>query len=382
MTTGVETRLNLVTLWLVFCCCLAKSWKSTLSVVSINLHELSISANRLSKLDGKYFKGMESLTTLDLSRNAIHAVSPNDFKFLTNLVTLDLSINRIRCFHPDSFLANSVLNKLSLGYNHHLNLPSEESLINSNSLKILDLSNSNIVGLPSKTFQNTTKLGTISLNGNQLETLEKETFSHLDGLVHLDVQNNDFTCDCKLASTYRWAQNRTVNALVECKNPLEYAGSSWAVLNGTCKNFTTTSRQNFRWAQNRTVIVSVECKNPLEYAGSSWAVLNGTCKNFTTTSRQNFRYISTCRNHRYGDNIDHKEPYAATRTINVSTTTPGLSPTVITLNEVVESASSGICISILSVLAMPEIKPGTLSSVGWQTGDWVKVSESQDINKE
>nr|CAD7434815.1 unnamed protein product [Timema monikensis] len=403
MTTGVETRLNLVTLWLVFCCCLAvdrganyssvicpencsclfsltcnegglteipanfnvltmfirisnsnistippdafnglsavdmiileknnirtiepyafrglakDTFINTPNLLSLSfgsntieeleidafrglnkLHELSISANRLSKLDGNYFKGMESLTTLDLSRNAIHAVSPNDFKFLTNLVTLDLSINRIRCVHPDSFLANSVLNKLSLGYNHHLNLPNEESLINSNSLKILDLSNSNIVGLPSKIFQNTTKLSTISLNGNQLETLEKETFSHLDGLVHLDVHNNGFTCDCKLASTYRWAQNRTV-------------------------------------------IVSVECKNPLEYAGSSWAVLNGTCKNFTPTSRQNFRYISTCRNHRYGDNIDHKEPYAATRTINVSTTTPGLSPTVITLNEVVESASA------------------------------------------
>nr|CAD7443888.1 unnamed protein product [Timema bartmani] len=214
------------------------------------LHELSISANRLSKVDGKYFKGMESLKTLDLSRNAIHAVSPNDFKFLTNLVTLDLSINRISCVHPDSFMSNSVLNKLSLGYNHHLNIPTEESLINSNSLKSLDLSNSNIAGLPSKIFQNTTKLGTISLNGNQLETLEKETFSHLDGLVHLDVHNNDFTCDCKLASAYRWAQNRTVFASVECKNPLEYAGSSWAVLNGTCKNFTTTSRQNVRKKQS------------------------------------------------------------------------------------------------------------------------------------
>nr|CAD7399868.1 unnamed protein product [Timema poppensis] len=351
-------KLNLVTLWLVLCCCLAVDRRAnylsvtcpencsclfsltcdegglteipanfsvltmdtfintpnllslslgsnTIEELEINafrglnkLHELSISANRLSKLDGKYFKGMETLTTLDLSRNAIHAVSPNDFKFLTNLVTLDLSFNRIRCVHPDSFLANSVLNTLSLGYNHHLNLPSEESLINSNSLKILDLSNSNIAGLPSKIFQNTTKLGTISLNGNQLETLEEETFSHLDGLVHLDVHNNDLTCDCKLASTYRWAQNRTV-------------------------------------------IASVECKHPLEYAGSSWVVLNGTCKNFTTTSRQNVRSISTCRNHRYGDNIDHNEPYAATRTINVSTTTLGVSPTVIAFNEVIEPASFG-----------------------------------------
>nr|CAD7463183.1 unnamed protein product [Timema tahoe] len=336
MTTGVETRLKLATLWLVFCCCLAVDRRANYSSVTCpescsclfsltcdegeeleidafrglnRLHELSISANRLSKLDGKYFKGMESLKTLDLSRNAIHAVSPNDFKFLTNLVTLDLSINRISCVHPDSFMSNSVLNKLSLGYNHHLNIPTEESLINSNSLKSLDLSNSNIAGLPSKIFQNTTKLGTISLNGNQLETLEKETFSHLDGLVHLDVHNNDFTCDCKLASSYRWAQNRTVFA-------------------------------------------SVECKNPLEYAGSSWVVLNGTCKNFTTTSRQNVRSISTCRNHKYGDNIDHNEPYATTRTINVSTTTPVVSPTVLSLNKVVESASSGICISILSVLVL------------------------------
>ncbi|XP_068628821.1 connectin-like [Battus philenor] len=144
-----------------------------------NLKELEIDRNKLFSLNSETFSGLTKLMKLDLSGNSLEVIGDNTFKPLTNLISLNLDDNKIQMLDSNAFHGLVKLQLLSLAHN-----------------ELRDIDNENV-------FKGLVSVTSLSLKGNRIRELQQEVMAPILSNFYLnsaalDVEDNDFPCDCRL----------------------------------------------------------------------------------------------------------------------------------------------------------------------------------------
>ncbi len=135
---------------------------------------IDLSQNGIEIIKSYAFNNLYSTKLINLSRNAIEALPKNSFNNLGNNVCIDLSFNRIKMIAEFSF--NLVGQRIYIDLKY-TKLRSEA--LRKNSFNITD--------------------GTLDLRYNHLQQLPRKVFNPFFNLSSnnvLNVENNDFYCDC------------------------------------------------------------------------------------------------------------------------------------------------------------------------------------------
>lgn len=210
-----------------------KLWKLTLNGNSLTLPKdtgildvpslgwIELENCNISYLHVNSFKNMSKLVFIRLSNNHIQHLDIQLFSHLKQLRYLHLEGNMVKEIHPDVFKSNHELEWLYLRHNP-LNQLSKHHFLRAPSLISLDISFCNISQLKNSSFSNLRNLINLRLNnnifksfnmthipknlevldisGNSMKTIHmtKNTIKHMRNIKHLDLTNNEFTCDCHL----------------------------------------------------------------------------------------------------------------------------------------------------------------------------------------
>ena len=116
-------------------------------------------------VNGKHFKGLTKLESLNLAYNEIEPMDEDSFKDLTKLWELRIGDNQIK----------------------HLDVQIFDNLKN---LKYVSLQNNKLLTIPANLFKNNLKLAGIFLDGNQIQTISSRMFDHLKKLNYVDLRYN------------------------------------------------------------------------------------------------------------------------------------------------------------------------------------------------
>lgn len=200
----------------------------------INLVELMISHNQLTRIRNYTFIRMHRLVTLDLSNNQISTLEPQAFLGLNKLETLNLRSNRLMSV-PTSALQSTMqkydaivssvsgvsdlrssIVSLSLGNNPIVSLEgyafdlltraqelyldscgisdiNEQAFQGLHTLNMLSLSNNNITKVPRHSFSYLGMLRALRLNANPLSRIEPDSFINLVNLEVLEMNNGSLS---------------------------------------------------------------------------------------------------------------------------------------------------------------------------------------------
>lgn len=194
------------------------------SLVWIELANCSI-----SDMPTKFFEKMTNLEFIRLSNNKIEQLDHDLFAHLSKLRHLHLEGNRIKQIDPNIFKTNHKLQRLYLSSNPLAN-SNASYLLHSSSLISLDISFCNITEIPNQFFSKLHNLVSLNLIGNRLKsfnmralpqnlevldisrnsltsvTVTKAMIRLLGSLKHLDLTNNNFTCECRVLVLSRWCE--------------------------------------------------------------------------------------------------------------------------------------------------------------------------------
>ncbi|XP_018605775.2 TLR4 interactor with leucine rich repeats [Scleropages formosus] len=202
------------------------------------LRFLNLSGNKQRSLRNiSTFASLGSLTTLLLSDNEIQYVGDRVFQSLRKLTKLSLSNNRVRRLEPEALEGLSALRELLLDGNELSDVP-PRLLDPLQSVEVLDLSRNRISSVEPTAFQQLGHLKVLKLEKNQLSSLSGGVFA-LNGALHnLYLNDNDWTCDCRLLEFKRWmneahAQGRLLTVFVQCQHPGALKGRYLDYLNGS-----------------------------------------------------------------------------------------------------------------------------------------------------
>nr|XP_046256193.1 trophoblast glycoprotein b [Scatophagus argus] len=203
-----------------------------------NTKFLFVTGNNISRISEDSFPTLlEQLTDLYLSGNEIEFVDANAFDNLPNLVRLDLSNNKIENFSESAFPHNNTLQVLNLSrcfHNHStVNLEFLE-IGNLHQLRVLDLSNNDLLILPGDVFSNLPSLVNLTLQNSSMISIQNGTlrvpplreldlrdnslrdlsttamaeFSLKPGL-RIQLAGNPWRCDCSIEDMLLWLKNST-----------------------------------------------------------------------------------------------------------------------------------------------------------------------------
>ncbi|XP_039276507.1 leucine-rich repeat-containing protein 4B isoform X2 [Nilaparvata lugens] len=163
---------------------------------------LSLTHNMISTIDDGAFSNLESLTILDLSHNYLDSghLNPNIFKGqyqpeyyapLKNLTELNLSHNLLYTLHPDVFEHLPRLERLSLNNNPFKTLDKNTvtALSSIQSLKLLDLSATDLYSLPEYPFGTPRFLSILNLSLNRFSAIPDQ-LEHVEALQFLFMDDN------------------------------------------------------------------------------------------------------------------------------------------------------------------------------------------------
>uniref|UniRef100_A0A669E3T9 Fibronectin type-III domain-containing protein n=1 Tax=Oreochromis niloticus TaxID=8128 RepID=A0A669E3T9_ORENI len=228
----------------------------------INLHYLHLESNKLQHIHRNAFSKLTSLRFLNLAHNKQSAVrNVLTFSQLKALTTLLLSENEIRHIGNHVFQNLKKLSKLSLSNNKISQMDSgalrglsslTELLIDGNELveipavlldplervEELDFSRNRISSVDSLAFSRLKHLRVLKLKDNFLTSLSGDMFTLNSALYDLDLQGNNWTCDCRLEQLRNWiaaahSQGKLLTVFVQCHYPatlrgkyLDYVNSS------------------------------------------------------------------------------------------------------------------------------------------------------------
>uniref|UniRef100_A0A671WH65 Trophoblast glycoprotein n=1 Tax=Sparus aurata TaxID=8175 RepID=A0A671WH65_SPAAU len=205
-----------------------------------NTTVLFVTGNNISRISVDSFPTrLEQLTDLYLSGNELEYVDAMVFDNLPNLVRLDLSSNNIQNFNEEAFPRDYPLQILNLSrsfLNHSLvdmvlSVLQKGNLLQ---LKVLDLSNNDLVILPDDVLAGLPSLLTLSLQNSSIISIENGTL-RVPPLRDLDLRDNglknlppvtmaDFSlkpalrirlagnpwrCDCFIEDMLPWLKNST-----------------------------------------------------------------------------------------------------------------------------------------------------------------------------
>ncbi|KAK6474203.1 trophoblast glycoprotein-like [Huso huso] len=196
---------------------------------------LYLTGNSISRIGPASFRGLGDVTKLSLSNNRITVIESHTFAALHNLRVLDLSNNGLSVIHPDSFNSeNNSIRDLNLSralYNHSAigDLAAAMRRGGFGNLRKLDLSENEIVYLPTGIFSSLTALRHLDLRNNSLMVIKNSTFAgldlealdlrlnaiqtlradslrELDGMerVQIQMRDNPFVCNCGIEDFADW----------------------------------------------------------------------------------------------------------------------------------------------------------------------------------
>ncbi|KAL3879455.1 hypothetical protein ACJMK2_031753 [Sinanodonta woodiana] len=217
----------------------------------------------LRKIENTTFKGLGNLIELELSRNEIEDVEVGSFRPTPNLTHLDLhdqhQVRSCQLLHSSGYPPLNLpheafrhlrfsLTHLDLGYNL-LNLTDTYELIRSlSNLKVLGLRCIGLTEIPSYLFSNHSSLQILYmennnlkklsqpmlyglsgslielyLNNNKMKTLYKCVLENFTHLQKLELENNEWICDCHFLWLYDRIQNGSFKYnVLECTAPKVY----------------------------------------------------------------------------------------------------------------------------------------------------------------
>ncbi|XP_070821610.1 trophoblast glycoprotein [Chaetodon trifascialis] len=157
---------------------------------------LFVTGNNISRISVDSFPTpLEQLTDLYLSGNEMESVDAHVFDNLPNLVRLDLSNNKIKSFSNITFSQNNTLQVLNLSRSFHSHSTVDtllQSVLQSGNLlhlKVLDLSDNDLVILPDDMFAGLSGLVTLRLQNSSIITIQNGTLK-VPPLIDLDLRDN------------------------------------------------------------------------------------------------------------------------------------------------------------------------------------------------
>ncbi|XP_069816537.1 TLR4 interactor with leucine rich repeats [Dendropsophus ebraccatus] len=195
----------------------------------VKLRLLSLSGNPLNSLRYPIFLPLRSLSTLTMAGNNLQQLGPGVFNGLQKLSKLILSSNRISTLHSKAFQGLGMLQDLQLDGNSLAQL-SDGLLASLQSLEVLNLSRNALSKFHPGTFNGLNRLRVLDLQYNMLNFLPGDIFSGNPALYRLQLDGNQWTCDCHLLGLKHWilgtlhSRSRMLTVFVQCREPKEVAG--------------------------------------------------------------------------------------------------------------------------------------------------------------
>ncbi|XP_028428336.1 trophoblast glycoprotein [Perca flavescens] len=206
----------------------------------VNTKILFVTGNNISRISVDSFPiRLQLLSELYLSGNDVESVDAMVFDNLPNLERLDLSNNRIQNFSERAFPAENKVQHLDLSRSFHNHSFMDVVLCvlqsgNLLQLKVLDLSNNNLVILPDNLFTSLSNLVSLSLQNSSIISIQNGTLRG-PPLQHLDLRDNSlrdlatstlaefslkpalriwlagnpWRCDCFMDDMLLWLKNST-----------------------------------------------------------------------------------------------------------------------------------------------------------------------------
>ncbi|XP_034029420.1 matrix-remodeling-associated protein 5 [Thalassophryne amazonica] len=140
----------------------------------VSLQMLKMSYNKLQEINRNTLQGLWSLARLHIDHNRLEFIHPDTFQGLTSLRLLQLEGNRLQQLHPATFATFTLIGHFHIS-----------------TLRILYLSDNELVTLPPKLLMAMTKLENLYLHGNP------------------------WTCDCNMRWLHNW--DKTSPGILKCK---------------------------------------------------------------------------------------------------------------------------------------------------------------------
>ncbi|XP_071852870.1 uncharacterized protein [Apostichopus japonicus] len=191
------------------------------------LELVSLSSNRLKRLQNYSLCSLKNLQDLILSNNGINQVDGFIFGNEThNLEYLNLANNELRQIPVELFKQLPKLHVLKLFKNKISHIPAN-AFINNNELTAIHLSDNLIRWLDVSSLHGLNRLDFLDISTNNLTSLPDGILDSLSDFG-IDLRYNPWYCDCELIFLNKWLTNTgyfTYGML--CYDPIEYRGTDF-----------------------------------------------------------------------------------------------------------------------------------------------------------
>ncbi|XP_067117083.1 matrix-remodeling-associated protein 5 [Osmerus mordax] len=193
------------------------------------VERMNLGFNTISKMTGTSLAGLRKLELLMIHGNDLHSIPNQAFRDLISLQMLKMSYNKLKEISRETFHGLWSLARLHLDHNH-LEFIHPDAFQGLTSLRLLQLEGNRLQQLHPSTFAtfsmmdhfHMSTLRHLFLSDNGLTSLPQ---SMLDGMPHLEnlyLQENPWTCDCRMKWFLNWDKNTP--GVLKCKKDRAYAG--------------------------------------------------------------------------------------------------------------------------------------------------------------
>ncbi|PIK37815.1 hypothetical protein BSL78_25348 [Apostichopus japonicus] len=189
------------------------------------LELVSLSSNRLKRLQNHSLCSLKNLQDLILSNNGIHQVDGFIFGNEThNLEYLNLANNELRQIPVELFKQLPKLHILTLFKNKISHIPAN-AFINNNELIAIHLVDNLIRWLDVSSLHGLNRLDFLDISRNNLTSLPDGILDSLSDFG-IDLRYNPWYCDCELIFLNKWLTNTGYFTYeILCYDPIEYRGT-------------------------------------------------------------------------------------------------------------------------------------------------------------
>ncbi|KAG1948834.1 carboxypeptidase N subunit [Pimephales promelas] len=201
-----------------------------------NLMRLNLQFNQIRNIHPKAFEKLSKLEELYLGNNLISAIQPgtlqhignNVFQNLKKLTKLSLSHNKIVKLDNDALKGLARVKEFEIDKNELTEIlaglldPLER-------VEHLDFSDNHISRVDPRAFGHLSHLKTLKLKNNRLEILSGGIFATNGVLFHVELNGNNWTCDCRMEKFKSWMTHahslgKLLTVFVRCHHPPALAG--------------------------------------------------------------------------------------------------------------------------------------------------------------
>ncbi|XP_047997575.1 connectin-like [Leguminivora glycinivorella] len=168
-----------------------------------NLKKLYLTTNMITTIHDRAFVNLNNLKLLEIDNNLLFSLNNETFSGLSNLEILDLSGNSLEVIGDNTFLPLKNLRSLNLEGNK-IQMLDDKAFNGLGKLHSLTLANNKLTSMDSVAiFEALKELTSLSLRDNQLQELKAEVMAPILSNFYganssLDVEGNNFPCDCRL----------------------------------------------------------------------------------------------------------------------------------------------------------------------------------------